>query len=156
MFKIFYEDMTVGDEQTFGATVVDKDEVIEFASRYDPQPFHLNEEIAKMSVFGKLCASGWHTCAMTMRMMVDKLMADGVAGMGSPGVKDIAWPKPVFPGDTLTVFMKITEKRTSKSRPNIGLVTFESTVKTDRDTVAMTMAGTMMILRRSPGADDDA
>ena len=110
MFKVFYEDLTVGSEEAFGSYEVTKEEIIEFAGKYDPQPFHLDEEIAKHSVFGSLCASGWHTCAMTMSLLVDYMKDKGFAGMGSPGVDNIRWKTPVFPGDILSVKSEVIEK----------------------------------------------
>lgn len=150
MFKIFYEDIEIGVEETYGSYDVTREEVIDFAGKYDPQPFHLNDDIAKQSVFGALCASGWHTCAMAMRIMVDRMMAEGFAGMGSPGVDNIRWKKPVFPGDTLSVRMRTTEKRPSASRPNIGLIKGAYEVLNQKDEVVMTMETNVMVLRRTP------
>ncbi|RMB12330.1 MaoC family dehydratase [Eilatimonas milleporae] len=152
MFKIFYEDIEIGVEETYGNYAVTREEVIDFAGKYDPQPFHLNDDIAKQSVFGALCASGWHTCAMAMRIMVDRMMAEGFAGMGSPGVDNIRWKKPVFPGDTLSVRMRTTEKRPSASRPNIGLIKGAYEVLNQKDEVVMTMETNAMVLRRTPAA----
>lgn len=148
MFRIFYEDITVGQKEAFGSYTVTKDEVIEFASRYDPQPFHLDEEFAKQSVFSGLCASGWHTGAMMMRMMVDHMMARGFAGLGSPGLDGIQWKKPVFPGDTLSVESEIIGKRESESRPNLGLVKSTYHVKNQKGDVVMIVTGNAMVARR--------
>lgn len=148
MFKIFYEDIEVGDERTFGAYEVTKEEVIDFASKYDPQPFHLNEEFAKHSVFGALCASGWHTCSMMMRMMVDNMVEIGLAGLGSPGLDKLAWKKPVFPGDVLSVKMTITDKRESKSRPNIGLSKATSLVLNQKGEVVAEVQSNLMVAKR--------
>lgn len=148
MFKIYFEDFEIGATDTFGAYEVTKEEIIDFASKYDPQPFHLNEEIAKQSVFGDLCASGWHTCGMVMRLSVDNLMARGVAGMGSPGVDELKWKKPCFPGDVLSVTTEVLEARPSQSRPNLGLVKSRMTAKNQAGDVVMTMVANMMILRR--------
>lgn len=148
MFRIFYEDITVGQKEAFGSYTVTRDEVIEFASRYDPQPFHLDEEFAKQSVFGGLCASGWHTGAMMMRMMVDHMTARGFAGLGSPGLDGIQWKKPVFPGDTLSVESEIIGKRESESRPNLGLVKSTYQVKNQKGDVVMIVTGNAMVARR--------
>lgn len=148
MFKRYYEDFAVGDESRFGSYEVTREEVIAFASAYDPQPFHLDDEIAKQSVFGALCASGWHTCAMTMRMIVDNLMAEGVAGMGSPGVDQIRWKKPVFPGDILSVTSTVLEARPSASRPNLGLVKMEQRISNQAGETVMTLVSNVMLLRR--------
>lgn len=149
MFKIFFEDLEVGQVHSYGSITVDKDEVIEFASKYDPQAFHLDEEAAKHSVFGGLCASGWHTISMTMGMMVRHFLSEGVASMGSPGVDNISWKRPVFPGDQLRVELIFTDKRDSKSRPNIGFMAMNTTVFNQNDEVVMTMTGPFMMMKRA-------
>jgi acyl dehydratase len=148
MFKVYFEDINVGDTDSCGAYEVTKEEILEFAGKYDPQPFHLNEDIAKQSVFGSLCASGWHTCAMTMRMMVDHLMDQGLASMGSPGIDELKWRKPVFPGDILSVKTTITEKRLSESRPEIGLLKSDYVVTNQDGVTVMTMKGNYMVATR--------
>ncbi len=105
-----------------------REEVIDFASRYDPQPFHLDDAAAAANpIFGRLSASGWHTCAMVMRMLVDHQMEDGHMSLGSPGVDEIRWLKPVYPGDTLSVEVEVVETRPSRSKPQIGSVHFVMT-----------------------------
>lgn len=151
MFKVFYEDLEIGKEETFGAYEVTKEEVIEFASKYDPQPFHMDEEMAKHSVFGGLCASGWHTCAMTMRILVDYMAAQGFAGMGSPGVDGIKWKQPVFPGDTLSVRGELIEKRESQSRSNLGLVKSIYRVFNQKEELIMQLVTNVMVLKRGIG-----
>ncbi len=148
MFKVYFEDMELGVSDTFGAYEVTKEEIIDFASKYDPQPFHLDEEVAKQSVFGALCASGWHTCAMSMRMLVDNMMERGFAGMGSPGVDNIKWKQPVFPGDILSVTGAVTEKRDSKSRPNLGLAKSQYEVFNQKGELVMQMQTNVMVLKR--------
>ncbi|WP_262689923.1 MaoC family dehydratase [Kordiimonas aestuarii] len=148
MFKIFYDDLVIGQKEAFGAYKVTREEVLDFASKYDPQPFHLSDEAAKKSVFGALCASGWHTCAMMMRMMVDHMTKQGVAGMGSPGLDGIEWRRPVFPGDILSVESETTAKRESASRPNIGLVKSTYTVKNQKGETVMITRGNAMIAKR--------
>ncbi|SDE69959.1 MaoC family dehydratase [Kordiimonas lacus] len=148
MFRIFFEDIDVGQKDAFGSYEVTKEEVIDFASKYDPQPFHLDEEVAKQSVFGALCASGWHTCAMMMRMMVDHMKDKGLAGLGSPGIDGIEWKRPVFPGDVLSIESEYTAKRDSKSRPNLGLVKSAYKVKNQKGEVVMTMRGNAMVAKR--------
>ena len=97
----FYEDIAIGHKQAFGRYEVTREEVIDFASKYDPQPFHLDDEAAAQTHFGRISASGWHTCAMTMSMLVENLTKHKQAGLGSPGVDQLRWKKPVYPGDTL-------------------------------------------------------
>ena len=132
-----FESFEVGQIRTFGAYRVTKEEVVEFAGKYDPQFFHLDEELAKSSLFGGLCASGWHICAMTMAMMVEDMNVRG-RGLGSPGVDELRWIKPVYPGETLSVEMKVTAVKASKSRPQIGIVTGLVTVKNQKDESVMT------------------
>lgn len=148
MFKIFFEDLELGKSDRFGAYEVTCDEVVDFAKKYDPQPFHIDEEMAKQSVFGGLCASGWHTCAMTMRILVDHMTDQGLASMGSPGVDGIKWKKPVFPGDTLSVSGEVLEKRESESRPNLGLIKSNYRVFNQKDELVMEVVTNAMILKR--------
>lgn len=147
MFKTFYEDFEAGSVVALGSTMVDREEVIEFASKYDPQPFHLDEALAKQSVFGGLCASGWHTSAMTMSLIVATFTEQGVASMGSPGVQNLKWLKPVFPGDTLTASIEVLGKRESSSRKNLGFVETRTWVKNQKDEPVMQMDSMMMVLK---------
>jgi len=124
----WFEDYTVGRIDRFGAYEVKREEVIEFASRFDPQPFHLDDKAAAQNpIFGRLSASGWHTCSMVMRMLVDYQMEDGHFSLGSPGLDELRWLKPVYPGDTLSVETEVTDVRPSRSRPDIGSVYFTIT-----------------------------
>jgi len=148
MAKTYYEDIDVGTTETFGAYEVTREELLDFASKYDPQPFHLDEDAAKRSVFGSLCTSGWHTCAMTMRMMVEHMRETGFAGLGSPGIDNIRWKKPVFPGDVLSVRTKIADKRESQSRPNLGLVKSDYEIMNQKGEVVMTMTTNVMVAKR--------
>ena len=123
-----FEAFHVGQVQEFGAYEVTKEEIVEFAGKYDPQFFHLDPEAAKKSLFGGLCASGWHTCAMTMSMMVANMRERG-GSLGSPGLDNLRWRRPVYPGDVLSVHMEVLELRPSKSRPEIGFVISKTTVR---------------------------
>ena len=98
--KYYWEDMPVGSTRDLGTITPTAEEIVAFATQFDPQPFHLDEEAAKQSVFGGLCASGWHTCSMAMRLMVTNFLLES-SSQGSPGLENIKWLKPVFPGDTL-------------------------------------------------------
>ena len=100
-----FESFEIGQKQSFGAYEVTEDEIIEFASKYDAQFFHLDHDAAQDSLFGGLCASGWHTCAMTMSMMVENMDLHG-RSLGSPGIDSLRWLRPVYPGDILSVQMK--------------------------------------------------
>jgi acyl dehydratase len=145
---VYFEDFAVGDETLFGHYDVTREEVIDFARRYDPQPFHLSDEAAAKTHFGRLAASGWHTCAMTMAVIARRVVADGQAGLGSPGVDELRWLKPVYPGDRLTVRGTILEAKPSRSKPHIGTVRTE-TIVTNQDGVdVMRYASFVMYLRR--------
>ena len=117
--KTHYEDIEIGRPISFGHKVVTKDEIIAFGRAYDPQPMHTDEEAARATPVGGLCASGWHTCAMMMRMLCDGLLHN-TASLGAPGVEEVRWIKPVRPGDVLTCRQTYTEKRDLASRPDVG------------------------------------
>ncbi|HYI43060.1 MAG TPA: MaoC/PaaZ C-terminal domain-containing protein, partial [Sphingomicrobium sp.] len=97
---IYFEDLEVGAETYFGSCKVTREEVIDFARKYDPQPFHLSDEAAAKTHFGRIAASGWHTCAMTMGVIARHVVESRQAGLGSPGIDELRWLKPVYPGDT--------------------------------------------------------
>lgn len=144
----YFEDMEVGAETIFGDYDVTREEVLEFARKYDPQPFHLSDGAAAKTHFGRLAASGWHTCAMTMAVIVRHLSEDRQAGLGSPGVDELRWLKPVYPGDRLTVSGKILEKTPSRSKPEIGSIRTE-TIVTNQDGVrVMRFISIVLMLRR--------
>ena len=151
---IFYEDLVIGMTRSFGGYEVTREEVLEFAAKYDPQPFHLSEEAAAQTHFGKISASGWHTCSMTMRMMVDNMMNEKSAGLGSPGVDQLRWIKPVYPGDTLRCETEIIEKRRSASRPEMGI--FKSRIRTfnQKDEMVLEMVSNALMRTRDPGGSD--
>jgi acyl dehydratase len=148
----YFEDIEVGTQAKFGNYAVTREEVIEFASRYDPQPFHLNDAAAAATHFGRLSASGWHTCAMTMRMLVDNIEERRQAGLGSPGLDELRWKKPVFPGDTLRVETELLEKTRSRSRPEMGSFRSAVRVYNQHDEVVMTMTSIGLVATREPGA----
>lgn len=135
----YWEDIEVGSKSSFGSYQVTREEVIEFASKYDPQPFHLSDEAAAQTYFGRLSASGWHTCAMMMRMIVENLASNRQAGLGSPGIDELRWLKPVYPGDTLRVESEILEKAQSRSRPDMGSFKTQSTIFNQHDEPVMTL-----------------
>ena len=125
----YFEDYEVGEIERFGRYAVTREEVLAFATAYDPQPFHLDDAAAAASpIFGRLAASGWHTAAMTMRMLVDHLRETGTFSMGSPGLDELRWLKPVYPGDTLSMEVEVIGKSEPKSRPDIGFVKYRTTV----------------------------
>jgi acyl dehydratase len=147
----YWEDFTEGGVREFGAMPVTRDAVLDFATRFDPQPFHIDDEAAKKSLFGGLSASGWHTCAMTMRMTCDALLLHS-SSLGSPGLENIRWHKPVFPGDVLSVRLTTLKTRPMASRANVGLVLTKWETLNQRGDVVMSMQGWGMFGRRTPAA----
>jgi acyl dehydratase len=117
-----FDDFISGGTIDLGVTTVDETEMLAFAQRFDPQPFHVDAQAAASSLFGGLCASGWFTAALWMRAYADTVL-DGSTSMGSPGGSDLAWPAPVFPGDVLRSRVEVVQTRQSASRPGLGLVT---------------------------------
>jgi acyl dehydratase len=142
---LYFEDIEVGKKSSFGHYEVTREEVIEFAQKYDPQPFHLDDEAAAQTHFGRIAASGWHTCAMTMRMLVENMLANQQAGLGSPGVDEIRWLKPVYPGDTLRVESEVLSKQQSRSKPEMGSMRGRSTVFNQNDEPVMTLVSIGLI-----------
>lgn len=116
----YFEDIMIGAKSAFGNYQVTREEVLKFAQKYDPQPFHLSDEAAAKTHFGRIAASGWHTTAMTMAMVVENILNTKQAGLGSPGIDELRWLKPVYPGDTLRCETEIIEKRQSVSKPEMG------------------------------------
>lgn len=149
---IHYEDIEVGARRSFGGYDVTREEVIDFASKYDPQPFHLDDEAAAATHFGRLSASGWHTCAMTMAMLVENMKTQAQAGLGSPGVDQLKWLKPVYPGDTLRCETEVIEKRRSKSRPDMGLFKSRIRVFNQDGAAVLEMTSNGLIRVRDPEA----
>lgn len=148
-FQYYWEDFPPGTVREFGATRVTREAVLEFARQFDPQPFHLDDVAAEASLFGRLSASGWHTCAMTMRMMCDDYLLDA-ASLGSPGIDQLRWLKPVYPGDTLRARLTILEARPMNSRPEVGLLRSRWEVMNQHGDCVLTMEGWGMFRRRAP------
>ena len=146
----FFEDLVEGSVETFGHKEVTREEVIAFASRYDPQPFHLSDEAAAQTFFGRISTSGWHTAAMTMAMIVAHQHAQGHRGSGSPGVDELRFARPVYPGDVLTARRTILSKRRSASRPNLGL--FRTRVETlnQNGEIVLSFEATAFVEVRNP------
>ena len=120
MAGVWYDDHDVGHVFEFGEVTMVKEEIIGFARKYDPQPFHVDDEAAAASVYGGIIASGWHTVCACMRLIVDNMMGSESGSIGSPGLSEVSWPKPVRPGDTLRLRGEILEKIPSKSKPDRG------------------------------------
>ena len=149
---IYFEDLVVGAGREFGTYEVTREEVLDFARKYDPQPFHLSDDAAAKTHFGRLAASGWHTAAMTMAVIARRVVNEEQAGLGSPGIDELRWKKPVYPGDTLHVSGKILEKTPSRSRPEMGSFRTQTTVKNQDDEVVMTFIS-IVLIRRRPAED---
>lgn len=149
--KWAFEDFEEGGTITLGTKTVTAAEIIEFASEFDPQPMHLDEEAGKASILGGLAASGWHTCCMFMRMMCDGFLLDSTS-QGSPGLDYVRWKKPVLAGDTLTGRSRTIDKRVSKSRPGLGFVTVQSELLNQRGEVVLELQNTGMFLTREVAA----
>jgi acyl dehydratase len=138
--KFYYEDLAATPSDNIGSRSITSEEIIRFAREYDPQPFHVDPEAARRSPYGGLIASGWMTCAVVMRMMCDAYLLES-ASLGSPGIDNVKWLKPVRPGDTITVIRKTLEARKSASKPDRGIIrSLWEVTNQDGDTV-MTMEG---------------
>jgi len=146
-----FEDFVEGATIDLGTKHVTAAEIIEFASEFDAQPMHLDEEAGKASILGGLSASGWHTCCMFMRMMCDAFLLDSTS-QGAPGVDYVRWKKPVLAGDALTGRSTVTAVRASGSRPSLGLVTCRHELVNQRGEVVLELQNTGMFLKRGTGA----
>ncbi|MEP9365794.1 MaoC family dehydratase [Xanthobacter sp. VNH20] len=151
MPDIFWEDFVEGEVKTFGSYEVTEEEIIAFASEFDAQPMHLDAAAGKASMLGGLAASGWHTCAIMMRLMCDGFLLRA-AGQGSPGVTETKWREPIFPGDVVTLRRTVLQSRSSKSRPDLGLVTLKLELLKPAGSVALEQECVVLFNRRNPGA----
>lgn len=142
-----YEDFEEGATLVLGTRTVTAEEIVDFASQFDPQPMHLHAEAGKASMLGGLAASGWHTCSIFMRMMCDAFVLDSTS-QGAPGVDYAKWRKPVLAGDTLTGRTVVTGKRLSAKRPTLGFVTCRHELVNQRGEIVLEMANTGMFLTR--------
>lgn len=148
-YKYYYEDFKPGDVIDMGERTVTREEIIDFARQFDPQPFHVDETAAAASMYGGLIASGWHTCGLVMRMMCDSHLND-CASLGSPGLDNVRWLLPVRPGDTLRAQRHIVEARVSASKPAVGIIRSRWEVRNQHNEMVMTMEGYGMFGRRKP------
>ncbi len=145
----YFEDYVAGSVHEFGPIEVEEPEVIAFAKRFDPQPFHTDPEAARKSMYGGLIASGWHTSVLMMRLFVDHYLSR-VASLGSPGVDELRWIKPVRPGDRISIRITVAETTRSRSKPDRGIIrSFIEVLNQDRELV-MTVRGVNLILCRKP------
>lgn len=144
----YWEDYKVGAEFPLGSKTMTKEEIVDFAKKFDPQPFHIDEAAAKQSFFGGLIASGWHTCSEVMRLMVDNYLSPKTS-LGSPGLDEVRWLKPVYAGDTISAKIVIVDTKPSRSKPNIGSVFNRYEVHNQKGELVMTMKGIGIIARRA-------
>ncbi len=145
-----FEDLTEGASLDLGSKTVTAEEIVGFASEFDPQPMHMDEAAGKASILGGLSASGWHTCAIFMRMLCDAFLLDSTS-QGSPGIDHVKWKKPVLAGDTLTGRVTVLGKRTSKSRPQLGFVAMRAELANQRGEAVFELENTGMFLSREAG-----
>lgn len=150
---IYFDDIEVGAVRSFGNYKVTREEVLDFAQKYDPQPFHLSDEAAAQTHFGRLAASGWHTCSMAMAMFVAEMKAHPQAALGAAGVDELRWLKPVYPGDTLRVETEVLEKKASQSRPEMGSLRNRMTVFNQHDEPVLRFTALALMRRRPVGQD---
>lgn len=143
----FFEDYIPGAVHEFGPIVVEEDEVIAFARRFDPHSFHVDAEAARQTEYGGLIASGWHTAALMMRLFTDHFLST-VASLGSPGVDELRWLAPVRPGDELSLRVTILETRGSRSKPDRGIIRSHVEVLNQNQTVVMSLKAINFMLRR--------
>ena len=158
----FFEDIAVGERFELGSHRFVADEIKAFARRFDPQPFHLDEAAAAKSHFGALCASGWHTAAIWMRLTVDyhqradqarRARGEPVAELGpSPGFRDLKWLKPVYPEDTISYSTEVVETRPSRSRPNWGLMTIRNMGINQSGEPVISFVSVAFVQRRKPAS----
>jgi acyl dehydratase len=144
--RLHLEELSVGQRFTSGTHVVDAAQIKAFAAQFDPQPFHLDDDAAKETLFAGLAASGWHTAAITMRLLVESGLpiAGGIIGSGG----EVTWPKPTRPGDVLHVVSEIEEVTPSRSRPNRGMVRVRSETRNQRNEVVQVLTSRLVVPRR--------
>jgi len=138
-----WEDFSPGSVSEFGPRLVTRDEIVEFAAAFDPQPMHLDEAAARASMLGSLAASGWHSCCLLARMI-----GDGFHFLGAPGVDEVRWLKPLRPGKSIRVRATVLETRASRSRPQLGFVKFQFELLGSSGAVLMTLTTSLMFARR--------
>jgi acyl dehydratase len=149
MGERFFEDFTVGQKFHSATATITAERIKSFAAEFDPQPFHLDEEAAKRSLFGGLAASGWHTAAVTMRLFVDSDLHPAGGTIGAGG-EDLRWPRPVRPGDVLYLEGEVLETRPSRSRPELGIVKMRLTTYNQAGEPVQISTPVLMVQRRGP------
>jgi acyl dehydratase len=153
MTNLSFEDFVPGHFGRYGPRRVTREEIFAFAAEFDPQPMHLDERAASASMLKGLSGSGWHLCAIMMRMMFDGFIKD-TASLGSPGVDEMRWMAPLRPGDDLTLDVDVIEARVSNSRPDTGIVTFKCYIRSGRGQILCEMVSPIIVRRRAAPAAD--
>ena len=144
----YWEEIESGQIYTTGTVTIDGADIVEFAREFDPQPYHLDPEIAAQSIFGGHCASGWQVCALMMRLLADTLTEQSIPAVGSPGVSSLRWLKPVFAGDTLNATINVTDCRESDNHPDYGLIDCAISVSNQHGENVIVLETDIMIARR--------
>jgi acyl dehydratase len=153
--RLYWEDFSVGEIRDLGHITPTREEIVAFASQFDPQPFHLDDGAGKASMFGGLCASGWHTCSMAMRLMVTNFLHE-TASLGSPGLENIRWTKPVYPDDTLRLQTTVLETKPMGRRPDVGMTRNLWEMFNQHGDKVLQMEGWGMFRRRHPATPESA
>jgi acyl dehydratase len=151
MPRFHWEDFTPGSVESYGPRLVTREEIIAFAAEFDPQPMHLDEEAARGTLLGGLAASGWHSCAILMRMSCDWFMLDS-SSMGSPGIEEVRWLRPLRPGDHVRLQRTVLEARASRSKPHMGTAKFRYDLLNRSGEIVTSLTCTIMFGRREAGA----
>ncbi len=149
--KLWFEDFVPGDVRTYGSYEVTREEILAFAAEYDPQPMHLDEEAAAETLLGGLAASGWHTCAILMRLAADAFILNS-SGMGAGGIDEVKWLRPVRPGDILSVRHTVLDARASRTKPDRGFVKLRYEMMNGKGEVVLEQTNSVMFGLRTPGA----
>ena len=148
--KLFWEDFTQGRIFEYGPRRITREEILDFAAEFDPQPFHLDDAVARSTMLGGLCASGWHSCCILMRMSADSFVLNS-SSMGAPGVDEVRWLAPIRPGDDLTLRATVLSTRASNSRPDMGFVNVLLELLSATGKPMMSLTAPLMFGRRAPG-----
>jgi len=154
VIKYYWEDLEIGSMRELGEVTVTAEAIKEFAEAFDPQPFHLDEAAGRRSIYGNLCASGWHTCSLAMKLTVENFL-DEAASMGSPGLESLRWLKPVYPGDTIRLQHTILESRPMRKRGDTGIVRSLWEMFNQNDEKVLQMEGYGMFRRRHPATEEE-
>jgi acyl dehydratase len=149
--KLYWEDFIPGQVTEYGPRRITREEILDFAAEFDPQPFHIDDAAARASMLGGLCASGWHSCCILMRMSADGFVLNS-SSMGAPGIEEVLWLAPIRPGDDLTLRATVLSTRASGSRPELGFVNVQLELYDAAGTRMISLKAPLMFGRRTPGA----